>query len=183
MSIVGTLRYYDRPFSQDPSPGTPGGMWQIVGSVTGDASGGKRQLNWNVAGVANITGRYFSLDALELVTDSADINASLTIRGMDPTPFPDLGSFTRHYHLQMQAITNAVGFTASAPTLGGTTANPHLFLGRPSQDPVVTNQLSFDIINSDGNEWFVHGQGFWWWPLATNAIGGFRRPPDGLWRM
>jgi len=181
MSITSTMRYYTRPFNQDPFIGSPGGLWVAVGEVTGDASGGKRQLNWNVTGPNNVNALYYSLEDLLCSDDAAGVRASMTIRGLDPTPFPDLGSITRSYAIALVPITDQIGFSQSVPAIGSFNARPNLFMGRPATDPIVSNQLSFDIPNSNTDVWFVRVSGYWWWQGAINAPGGFRKPPDGLY--
>jgi len=181
MSITKTMRYYTRPFSQDPAEGSPGGLWVALESLTGDASGGKRQLNWNVSTPDAPNLLFYSLEDLEVEDTGAETRSAMIIRGLDPSPFADQGSFTRNYALNMLDITAQVGFGLAAFRLGTTESRPRLFLGQSNANIATSNQISFDIANVDGEQFFVRASGYWWWPGASNAMFGFRRPPDGLY--
>lgn len=181
MSVISTLEYWERPFTQaPPSTGLPSGIWVLQGSVVGDATGGVRQLNYTwsqPAGPTKRDNRYINLEQIHVQESSDDSSAALLINNFDPGGA--LGALDLQFRLFLANMVSS-GFVGTGPELFGSNVynfRPY-FIGRPNSTPGQDSSFIIDMANADGEAVDAKLQGYFWLPEAINAaMGGPVRPP------
>lgn len=171
ISAFGVITY--RPFRAYDDPGLPAGTWLAVGSVTGDGSGGNRQIVIDISLAANpLDSRFYSLEQYSFGdTVNADNDVVVGINGFDNTP---IGNKIAGFVDRVEA---SQALSRQAP--GGLSRG--LFIGQQGVVGTGTDITTL-IANSSGALFVVSFEGYFWTPrsiLAPN--GGLRRPIEGLY--
>jgi len=166
-----------RPFAGFAEPGLPSGMWNGRDQVTGDASGGNRNVSIKFNLSTNpINSLFYSLEFVSVLdTDNNQKVTFLTANNMDNLSG---GTFA---HI-MRAVIGASAATPGAAALDGDSQLNlrKIFLGA-QLNRLATTELLMQLVNVNGSVLDLSCEGYYWTPLAVNAVGGIRRPLSGLY--
>lgn len=181
MSVAADVFIRRRPWLGYEDPGLPISAWYAEGAVTGNASGGERQISLILEPVVGRkSGLMYSLEELTAADDDAPVGgirtAILRTINMDRFGAGTLNPVERHLGIEMRGFLGP-----STPAIAGLVRDtkPRIFLG--TANPVFANaQLTLETANVDGQPFKVTASGFIWGARALLAPNGLRRPADGI---
>ncbi len=180
MSVALTLPIQHRPFRGYDDPGLPSGIWIVLGSVLGDATGGFLNLDLvfkDGSRAVPESSQLYNLEQLYVFStlDSDHVIAMIPANWDEDTP----GS--------TGAISTVISLLLSTPVLlsgsaglGRDINGMHpLFLGQVRKN--ATNTIIRFSMSNTAVSLAVKAEGYFWGPEALNAPGGPRRPVDSLY--
>lgn len=160
------------PFAGFTDPALPMGTWASLITVPGDAGGGVRtaQCNFSVQGQAS-PALFFSLEQLYF-TDAENVTRDLAVILQNMLSVGQV--FTKAFSWGL--IANVAGVASREPTQA---AMEPMFLGSPLKG--TTGAIRAAVGNSDGDDFVMNAEGYYWSARSLNAEGGLRRPASGLY--
>jgi len=172
MTIIAVADFTSRKERGWDHPGYPIGTWQAEGQVVGDASGGTRIVQMDLAKAFTPPGLAFSLEWLT----AADLAGIANVMRLAIIAFDADFASTRNY---VFPLTVASGVT-SAFSVGTRDLPRPIFLGI-SASAIAAAVLSWSLANLNTEVLTVHAGGYFWNPRSVAQLpGGYLRPPDGM---
>jgi hypothetical protein len=150
----------------------PEGMWYVRGEVTGDASGGDRQIfcAFQFAAEAPLSGRMFSLEQA-FVNDANSVDKVVRLRTSNMDDFQG-STMTNNMPVSLLATEGGSACWSGADFMP-------IWLG--SAAAAATDVLlTLDADNVDTAAIRLMAQGYYWSPRSVLIDGGPQRPPRGM---
>ena len=174
MSIISSVTAIRRQERGWDDPGYPIAIWTVVGSVLGDASGGQKRIQVNLASPGTPVGLAYSIETIDVESSETD-DLHILIEAVNFDATQALG-VSRHIDLTSSAAT---GVTIATVGIAAGLQRPW-FLG-VAVDPTVSAAVTLQTQNGDGDTVLAALAGYLWDPRSVlQAPGGYRRPPDGM---
>jgi len=177
MSVIIDTNYFRRPFRGFDDPSLPEGYWVASSSVTGDGSGGIREVRVKLQEVDQpLSGNMFSLEQLVLTEDEEDGAGPFIVR---TTNMDTMGGLAGQYSSVGALAAGAAAVVGRAIVNTSAIGTRATWIGAPFAAGLAT--LGFAVDNITGNLYGVFAQGYIWGPRSILAPGGPQRPAQGLY--
>ena len=169
MSVLAVVTVNRKLWQGFSERSLPTGAWDADGGVTGDASGGNRQLDVVFAPLGVATGLAWSIERLTV----QDLRDATTTGQLFSAGFDLLQNVS--FNLQQSA-----GGSYSAIPMQDLSMLP-IFLGVPAGLPSGAATVSIQMDNSNGNLANVRLEGYMWDQRTVSTPGGYQRPRGSPW--
>lgn len=177
MTITKVVDIGYRPYGAYADPSLPAGIWIGGGVVTGDASGGDRQIRilFALATQLRVT-HAFSLEQVTMdLTDNSAQGVEFRCSNLDK----DVSDVTGR-NLRFIMSTSGAAAGDSFMSLREMAGLP-FFLGRQSGSNIETS-MTLILPNSLNEEFSATCQGYYWSQRSISVPSGPRRPTGGLYK-
>lgn len=158
-------------------PRLPTRVWKMAGLVTGDLTGGQRNMVFRfVDSDAPRVSQSFSLEELYIL-DTDNVGK---VCGITTTNFGEFGLLTRQ--LGLSVAIDATGGTQAGLDVLAAQAVRGIFLGSQRVSGVGMS-ITFQVVNINTATLQIWAGGYVWGQRSQSALqGGFQRPPNGIFK-
>ena len=176
MSVILDTPYFRRAFAGYELPALPEGFWTASSSVTGDATGGIRQVRVKFQEAdQGQSGNMFSLEQLSITIDNETGRPFI----ISTVNMDRMGNLVGLYSTVGSLASGAASIVGAAIVNTSAIGTRASWLGAPFEagEALVT----FATDNADGELFSVFAQGYIWGPRSVLAAGGPQRPAGGMY--